>query len=112
MSFQFSVFSFQCSGRRGCDWLWTRRRRQWGLAWMPFRISLWYEKLALSAIFHKICRFSDLQLTAPIDLFRQSDDNSSNTLAAPLPDLTTGRSGDVHQGRVLFLRLSDREAHA
>jgi len=45
----------------------------------------------------------------PLDFRLITTDTSANTLAAPLSYWATSPLDNVHQGRVIFLRSSDRE---
>jgi len=45
----------------------------------------------------------------PLDFCLITTDTSANTLAAPLSYWASNPLDDVHQGRVIFLRSSDRE---
>ena len=54
-------------------------------------------------------RFPRSAGSIPLDFPVRLTDNSCNILAAPLMRTATSPRNDVHQGRVLFLRLSKQE---
>jgi len=63
----------------------------------------------ISGIFGSCQRVSALASRIPLDFPGILTDTLSNTLAAPLLRMVSCHHNDVHQGRVLFLRLSNQE---